>query len=558
MAPHRTDAVNDNEKLLQHSVNTLAAVASAIATSASLEEILVKTLELVADSLDLNAAAVLLLDEATDELYLVAHHGEAPLGISLGTKVRVDDSPMAEAIRERRSTILEPPPDEESVTDPAESPPGWAIAIPLILNNKALGLLCLAFKGDQPSGDEDENSEPMTFLRCVADQIAVALDRAKLQSNLSREHAEVQAVINSLGAGLYTVNLSGAIQTANPAAAALIGRTPEELIGVPCREAFPIVDEAGRRICDWACGLARGERGPVSTVLRGFLPTDSGQKRTVNWSCSALRNSQGQLLGWLDVVQDVTNLRAVEQMQSAFISAVSHEFLTPVAIIKGHAESLRDQQTRTNAELLDQALTTIDEEAERLRRLVANLLDVARIQGGGFRLELAPLALPPLIERIVQRFRGRSRRHHFETKFPPTMPVVLADRERVESVVYNLLDNAIKYSPRGGTVRVSGELEGADIVVRITDEGIGIPWGEQEKIFERFHRVSSGGRPSAEGSGLGLFIVKTIIEAHGGRVWVDSRPGRGATFNFSLPREAPAELPSIIRFADPSSVPEDG
>lgn len=539
----------------QAEVGALAAIASAITRASALEEILTTALDRLAGVLDLGAAGILLFDEVTQELHLAAYRGDLPAESAIGSRVKLEESSAGDAIKNRRPIILQwgdvsEPDSIVSRMIPSDSNAGTAIAIPLEAANRPLGVLCVTFSATRIFRPED-----LGILQAVADQVAVALQRAKLYDAVANERAELQAVIDSLSAGLYTVDLQGIVRSANPAAAALIGRRGDDLVGMPCRQTFNFVDEAGRRLCDWACGLARADGEPISTAVRAFLPLPDGEKRMVYWSCSPLKDGHGDLIGWLEVVQDISHAREMEEMRSSFVSAVSHELLTPLSIIKGHAESLRDATTRDNPVLLDSALTAIDEETERLRRLVANVLDVARIQAGGLQLSLAPLALPPLVEKIVRRFRGRSRRHQIETSFPEHFPLVLADRDRVESILYNLLDNAIKYSPKGGTVRVIGEVAEKEVLVRVSDWGVGIPWNEQERIFEPFYRVTGRMGPKAEGSGLGLFITKRIVDAHGGRIWVESRPGRGATFVCALPREAPAELPSVFHFSKRS---EDG
>ena len=375
--------------------------------------------------------------------------------------------------------------------------------------------------------------------------LAVATERAPgAGERLATEHARLAGILAAMPAALFTVDGTGRLVDANPAAAHLAGLALSDLPGRACREVFPFRDEAGRALCDWACPRARGGDRAVNGTLRASLPVN-GSSRLVEWSCRPLQGTAGEPLGWIEVVQDVSHAGAVETMRETLLSAVTHELLTPVAIIKGHAETLRDPITRADAALADAALEAIDEEAERLRRLVANVVDAARATSGAFRIEQNPLALGPLIERVVRRFHGRSRRHTFAARLPSDVPLVLGDRERLESVLYNLLDNAVKYAPRGGRVDVDVRVHNDEVEVVVEDEGIGVRRGDHLRIFEAYYRADPGGRPSAEGSGLGLYICKTIVEAHGGRIWIDSRPERGASVHFTVPRVRPAQLPAV-------------
>jgi signal transduction histidine kinase len=248
------------------------------------------------------------------------------------------------------------------------------------------------------------------------------------------------------------------------------------------------------------------------------------------------------------------HLRELETMRHTLLSAVSHELLTPLAIIKGHAETLRDPSTRANAAVADSALVTIDEEVDRLRRLVSNLLDAARATSGDLHVERVPLSLGPLVERTVHRFRGRSRRHQLTLRLPDSLPLVLGDGNRLESVLYNLLDNAVKYAPRGGEVHVQARARPFHVEVSVQDPGLGIPPDEQARVFQPYYRAPPDGRSSAEGSGLGLYICKTVVEAHGGRMWVESAPGQGAVFHFTVPRADYAGAPPGEGDDDPAEV----
>jgi signal transduction histidine kinase len=189
-------------------------------------------------------------------------------------------------------------------------------------------------------------------------------------------------------------------------------------------------------------------------------------------------------------------------------------------------------------------LGVIAEESDRLNRLIDNLLDASRLQASAFKLQLSYVQVDKLAARVVEEFRTQSDEHMFTLDFssdPSTgsgrrLPPVRSDVERMRQVLTNLLSNAIKYSPRGGLIRVGGWADDDWVYVYVADEGIGIPKSEQERIFERFYRAESPLTRRTEGAGLGLYLCKEVIEAHGGKIWVQSEPGKGAKFIFKLPR----------------------
>jgi signal transduction histidine kinase len=181
--------------------------------------------------------------------------------------------------------------------------------------------------------------------------------------------------------------------------------------------------------------------------------------------------------------------------------------------------------------------TVIAAESDHLTHLIDSLLEASRIQAGGLKLEPTDVQMPRLAERVVDGFRTQTKIHTFELDFPPDFPPVWGDPERLREVMSNLVSNAVKYSPDGGIVWIGGRMDQTGTTVYVADQGMGIPPEEQGRIFDRFHRVESGLHRSTEGTGLGLYLVKAIIEAHGGRVWVESAPGRGSIFIFTLPRK---------------------
>ena len=243
------------------------------------------------------------------------------------------------------------------------------------------------------------------------------------------------------------------------------------------------------------------------------------------------------------VFHDVTELRRLERMRQDFVANVSHELKTPLASIKAYTETLLDwalHDESVNVRFLER----IEEQADRLNQLILDLLSLARIESGQEVYEHVPLSLAPLLDACVESHRGRAvaKSLSLSLELGPlddTM-LVLADEEAVRQIIDNLIDNAIKYTPDGGSVRVSCRLDGDAIAIEVADTGIGIPRDDLPRVFERFYRVDKARSRELGGTGLGLSIVKHLVQSIGGQITVDSRVGAGSQFTVQLPRFCPS------------------
>ncbi|MBI5236373.1 MAG: PAS domain-containing sensor histidine kinase [Deltaproteobacteria bacterium] len=238
--------------------------------------------------------------------------------------------------------------------------------------------------------------------------------------------------------------------------------------------------------------------------------------------------------------QDITEEKRVETIKRDFVANVSHELRTPLASIKGYSETLLDggmDEKETQKEFL----RIIDRHATRMSRLIDDLLILSRLESHQMRIVHEPVDLKELIANVAQGFQKLSgdKGISVSVNMPDSLPKVSADRDRIEQVVVNLLDNAIKYTGAGGRVKVSAQADGDSWVrVDVSDTGPGIPDADIPRIFERFYRVDKARSRELGGTGLGLAIVKHIIALHNGRLWVESAPGKGSTFNFALKTSA--------------------
>lgn len=406
-------------------------------------------------------------------------------------------------------------------------------------------------------------------------------------SELFREQERAAAILSSTGDGLVVMSLDDCVTYVNPAACEMLDRDREELIGAETSvdellgSAIPTSSDPllcwESRNCGRTSCPAYGQSDPRCWLLSGTLTLDgdtatfrekqvvcancevflhnrdlvpeSGlpRRREVPLGASASRVARvttnpvidhaGRYVGTVTTIADITVEREVNQMKTEFVSTVSHELRTPLTSIKGYVDLVLEGEAGELSELQEEFLGIVKQNSDRLVALINDLLDISRIESGRVHLKIEPVDLADTVADASGTFRAVLDKGQIQlvTDMPSDLPRVAADRSRIGQVVTNLISNAIKYSPDGGQVTVTARVEVGEIVFEVSDQGIGISKEDQEKLFAKFYRVDSSHTQEIGGTGLGLAISKSIVELHGGRIWVDSVAGQGSTFSFSLP-----------------------
>ncbi|MFH1651545.1 MAG: ATP-binding protein [Chloroflexota bacterium] len=279
--------------------------------------------------------------------------------------------------------------------------------------------------------------------------------------------------------------------------------------------------------------IAEGDLvSPVSTLGRdevGILAQTLDDMRV------KLKTSYVELEQKTKEAEQARALQEADRLRSEFISSVSHELRTPLTLIKGYSTSLLRENVKWDPDSQREFLQIIDDKTDELRDLIDKLLQSAKLEAGALKLEKEPVLLPRLVEKVVEDLTSRGKNHRFTLEFPTPFPVVEADARAVEQVLRNLVENAIKYSPQDTEIIIGGEVKDGQVIVQVSDSGRGIPEEHQKRVFERFYRGDSAMTQGIHGSGLGLFISRGHVEAHGGSIWLESGPGTGSRFFFCLP-----------------------
>lgn len=520
----------------------LLEIARAISQELNLEKLLERILRLSVDILAGQAGLIALLDDSSNDAgswSIAAAHGISP------TVLEHLEPLLTDVSRAEKSAASETDPGEENpdqygtpevnrimqtLTQVARTNLLSGVALPLNSRDRLIGLIFIfrTYRGSFSNNDRN-------LLQSFANQAAVAVQNAQLYTQVRREKQRLDALLDSAADGILIMTPDHTIERCNPAFCRLWGQKMEDIQGLGHED-----------IIRWAVlsqgtTLEEAEAGGWPLTARatlyaeGDLIRTSGVPLAVGITYAPLLSGDGNLLNIIAMVRDITHFREAEELKSVFISVISHELKTPVALIKGYVGTLRRDDANWDREIVQDSLEVIEEEADRLTELIENLLDASRLQAGGIKLNLTDVGFERFAENLVEKFRTQTDIHHILVDFPPDFPVVLADEERLGQVLSNLLSNAIKYSPAGGDIRVNGQVRPEHIIICVQDQGPGIAPGDIPHIFDRFYRADSASR-TTKGAGLGLYLTRAIIEAHNGRIWVDPRPEGGARICFSLPR----------------------
>ncbi len=346
------------------------------------------------------------------------------------------------------------------------------------------------------------------------------------QAHEAREHTE--AIVRSINEGMLVVDASGTLLLANPAAVQMLRVKNRELVGKSLTEVCFRTELAARV----ALACASDEAGEPFDLSVTF--SDSKHPSLFQARLALLHTSSGKVRGAVVTLREVTRERELERMKSEFVSTAAHELRTPLTSILGFSELLLDAEAFSPAER-SEFVNLIHHKAEDLSALIDELLDISRIEAGhNIPLMREAVSLETLAHAAVDFFRHSSPPHKFDLQLPPQPVVVFADPRRIAQVFDNLLSNAVKYSPAGGLVTVRLAPEGDHCTVAVSDTGIGMTEEQVKCMFDKFYRADSS-NTAVQGTGLGMTIVKQLIDSHGGMVSVQSAPGQGTTVSFTLP-----------------------
>lgn len=404
------------------------------------------------------------------------------------------------------------------------------VGLPMIAHGEVVGVIFVfrSYKGQF-------STEDRRLLQAFATQAAIATHNARLYTEVMRQKQHLDTVLESAADGIFILNPSYQFMIFNRACSRMTGYSAEEVIN---RRHSEIIRWLRR---EPGLSFEEAEAGgwpltPQATLYEeGELITKGDGAISVGIRYAPLLSDDGQLLSIVASMRDITKFREAEELKNTFISIISHELRTPVALIKGYVSTLRREDASWEPDTVRDSLAVIEEESDRLAKLIDDLLDASRLQAGALSLTMTEVSLDRLTERITKRFEKQSSQHTFEVDFPSDFPIVIADEDRITQVLSNLLSNAVKYSPNGGEINVRGQVKVNEVMICISDEGPGIAPEDAPRIFDLFYRSNDVSRKT-KGAGLGLFLAKAVIDAHNGRIWVDDRATNGARICFSLPR----------------------
>jgi PAS domain S-box-containing protein len=381
----------------------------------------------------------------------------------------------------------------------------------------------------------DHRGQPVAILEINSD----ITDRKQAEQKMEQER--LQSLVNISPVGIFVADSAGKVLVVN--------REAERIMGIPFSEAYALADYQRAVVVQRPDGtvippeklafrraLNKGETVRAEEVV---LRLPGGRNVPALINATPFYGARGEIVGAVAAIQDMTPVEELERLRTEFLGMVSHELRSPLSAIKGSASLALGSPIPLEAEQARELFEAIDKQVDEIADLVANLLDVTRIEAGTLSVRPEPLDLGRVIEEAKSRFAGTGGTQEVRVHVPEGVPAVRADEHRIGQVLINLLNNAGSFSPPNAPISVSVEHDNHFVTVRVADQGLGVPREKLPQLFKKFAQVQTEDRRAQPGTGLGLAICKGIVEAHGGRIWADSLgQGKGTTVSFTLPLPA--------------------
>jgi PAS domain S-box-containing protein len=350
--------------------------------------------------------------------------------------------------------------------------------------------------------------------------------------NLKQNEEQYRDLYQEAPNAYLSCGVDGIIKRANRSAVELLGYRRGELVGRPVADLYADTPDGRAKAQVIFQRFLAGEEIRAQELE---LQRADGSKVWVSLSIRPIRDKEGKVVASRSEIVDITEHKKLDQLKDDFIGLVSHELRSPLTVIMGAINTVLSEGDYLSEEETRQLLKDAALESETLSHLLGNLLELSRAQAERLVLHAEAIDVKRVVQEAIEGVQRQYSTHQFVVSVPPELPPVYADPLRLERILYNLLENAVKYSPRGEEIKVSVRPDGEQLVIGVSDRGVGISPADQARLFAPFQRLEESRPGGTRGVGLGLLVCQRLVEAHGGRIWVESEPGRGSTFFFTLP-----------------------
>lgn len=517
---------------------TFYKITQIINSSLDFDEILFSILDSAIKLLNADGGTIFIKDKETEELIFEKVVGEKAKDL-IGKRLKKGEGIVGWVVEKGEGIVIENASHDKRFSPYFDEITGFKtgsiICTPLKVDNEIIGALEIVNSIKKHPFTKYELELAINF----ANEASIALNKAILYNAVNMEKERMQRILENIADGLVILDSKKNLRMINPIAQNIFSLTPQDL-EKNCKETLKCKDLKGNILCvDCPLDKLYNQKLPY---LQYEMKIFSQNMREIILGCnlSALWENS-KLLDYILAVRDISLSKELDKLKSEFVANVSHELKTPLTAIKGYSELLLTQIVEE--ERSKNYLKIINQEAERLTKLINDLLDISRLEAGRMEIKREIVDIKNIIKERALFFQSQTTKHSFIFSFPAYPVLISGDQDRLTQVFHNLIDNAVKYSPKGGNISLSIQDNLKSVIIEVSDQGEGISPEHLPYIFDRFYRADSSLIKRKSGTGLGLSIVKSIVEAHKGKISVYSKVGEGTTFTIEFPRDFPLTDP---------------